>query len=79
VPDASFYATTPRCCTSRFVMRKRTVTAASADAQPAAPGWLALEPLVQVEVTSEESGFPVEAALEPGGSAHASLAEWRLG
>jgi hypothetical protein len=48
------------------LMRKRTVTAVSADTHPAALGWLALEPLVQVEVTSEESGFPIEAALEPG-------------
>jgi hypothetical protein len=47
-------------------MRKRTVSVIPADAQSEASGWLALQALVQVEVTSEAPGFPIEAALEPG-------------
>jgi len=47
-------------------MRKRIVSAAPADAQAGASSWLALIPLVQVEVSSEAPDFPIEAALEPG-------------
>ena len=50
-------------------MRKRII---NHDAQKYAPrdeGWLDLEKLAQVEVSSEEAQRPIEAALLPGGSA----------
>jgi hypothetical protein len=46
-------------------MRKRIVSAGVDDAADTSP-WLALAPLAQVEVSSEASDFPIEAALEPG-------------
>ncbi|MGB7963373.1 MAG: hypothetical protein WCF12_10510 [Propionicimonas sp.] len=46
-------------------MRKRVLTST-----PAAPtsdvGWLDLEPLVEVEITSEDPDHPIESALIPG-------------
>jgi hypothetical protein len=48
-------------------MRKRIVATAPADAGRAEPEWLDLEPLAQVEVTSEEPAAPIESALRPGG------------
>jgi hypothetical protein len=53
-------------------VRKRLVPTAPVETLLAEEAWLALSPLVQVEVSSEEPGFPIEAALEPG---HAS--GWR--
>jgi hypothetical protein len=50
-------------------MRKRLI---NHDAQKHAPvdeGWLDLEKLAQVEVSSEQAQHPIEAALLPGGSA----------
>ena len=48
-------------------MRKRLITLTPQSAQVAAnQGWLDLESIATVEVTSEENGFPVEAALLPG-------------
>ena len=50
-------------------MRKRII---NHDAQKYAPrdeGWLDLEKLAQVEVSSEEAQRPIEAALLPGGAA----------
>lgn len=55
-------------------MRKRTIPAAQEDvtqedaAQPVEP-WLDLEALAEVEITSEDPGFPVEGALVPGAAA----------
>jgi hypothetical protein len=48
-------------------MRKRVVGSAK---EPASidQGWLDLEHLSEVEVTSEETGYPVESALIPGGT-----------
>lgn len=49
-------------------MRKR-ISETERVTGPAAGSWLDLEPIAQVELTSEEPGFPVEAALQPGASA----------
>lgn len=43
-------------------MRKRII----GDASAAEPGWLDLERLAQVEITSEDGGYPIESALIPG-------------
>jgi len=47
-------------------MRKR-VLSSTQDAADAAVDWLYLEPLVEVEITSEDPAWPVESALLPGG------------
>ena len=47
-------------------MRKRIVGQGPPEVSVAEPDWLDLEPLAQVEVTSEEVGFSIEAALIPG-------------
>ena len=44
-------------------MRKRIMTQASAPVSPAVQDWLELERLAQVEVTSEDAAYPIEAAL----------------
>lgn len=55
-------------------MRKRVIGSEPAAEQHQTDGWLDLEPLAQVEITSEEPGYPIEAALSgtPG-------AGWRAG
>jgi hypothetical protein len=53
-------------------MRKRIISAGVDDAEAGTSPWLALAPLAQVEVSSEASHFPIEAALEPG-----HLGGWR--
>ncbi|HMQ31960.1 MAG TPA: hypothetical protein PKD53_14620 [Chloroflexaceae bacterium] len=55
-------------------MRKRIMGGASADAAPEG-GWLDLEQLAQVELTSEEPGAPIEAALGQGAGAGWRAAE----
>lgn len=47
-------------------MRKRILNQESQDVSPAGHSWLNVEQLAQVEVTSENSAHPVEAALMPG-------------
>lgn len=48
-------------------MRKRLITSIPQSSRVAAnQGWLDLESIATVEVTSEENGFPIEAALLPG-------------
>lgn len=47
-------------------MRKR-FPSSTQDAADAAVDWLHLEPLVEVEITSEAPAWPVESALLPGG------------
>jgi hypothetical protein len=54
-------------------MRKRIVGTESGDAADAG-GWLDLEALAQVELTSEAPDGPIEAALRPG-----SGSGWRAG
>jgi uncharacterized protein (DUF736 family) len=44
-------------------MRKRFIHPEPQDASIEDQDWLDLEPLVQVELTSEDAGYPVEAAL----------------
>lgn len=46
-------------------MRKR-VLPSTQDAPTADSGWLDLEPLVEVEITSEDPAHPIESALIPG-------------
>jgi hypothetical protein len=48
-------------------MRKRLVTARTSETAPSG-GWLDLERTAVVEVTSENSDFPVESALASGGT-----------
>jgi len=47
-------------------MRKRIIGQVLAEVSAAVPAWRDLEPLAQVEVTSEDAGYPVESALIPG-------------
>ena len=47
-------------------MRKRIITDAPRDAARVDQEWLNVEPLAQVEVTSEDAAYPVESALVPG-------------
>lgn len=46
-------------------MRKR-VLPSTPDASTSDVGWLDLEPLVEVEITSEDPAHPIESALIPG-------------
>ena len=50
-------------------MRKRIINHDAQKYVPGDEGWLDLEKLSQVEVSSEEAQRPIEAALLPGGSA----------
>ena len=47
-------------------MRKRIITDAPRDAARVDQEWFNVEPLAQVEVTSEDAAYPVESALVPG-------------
>ena len=47
-------------------MRKRIIGQDLGKVSAAEPGWLDLERLAQVEVTSEDAGYPIESALIPG-------------
>jgi len=47
-------------------MRKRIIGHGPRDVASAEPGWLDLERLAQVEITSEDAGYPIESALIPG-------------
>src|ERR1700737_2909980 len=47
-------------------MRKRLITPIPQAAPPRDEGWLDLERVARVEVTSEEKGYPVESALVSG-------------
>ena len=47
-------------------MRKLIVNPGSENVSPTNQNWLDLEPLVQVEITSEDVGHPIESALIPG-------------
>jgi len=47
-------------------MRKRIIGRGLIDVAAAEPGWMDLERLAQVEITSEEVDYPIESALVPG-------------
>jgi hypothetical protein len=47
-------------------MRKRLVGHSPGEVAAAEPGWLNLEHLAQVEITSEDVDYPIESALIPG-------------
>jgi hypothetical protein len=47
-------------------MRKSLIGPGPGEVTAAEPGWLDLEHLAQVEITSEAAGYPVESALIPG-------------
>ena len=47
-------------------MRKRIIGHGPREVAAAEPGWLDLERLAQVEITSEDVDHPIEAALIPG-------------
>jgi F5/8 type C domain len=55
-------------------MRKRITGTAPGGSPPAASRWLDVDRHAQVEVTSEDTGHPVESALRPGGGSG-----WRAG
>lgn len=55
-------------------MRKRRITQPQPYSSSGGEGWLDLEPLVTVEVTSEDPSYPVEGALLPGNGGG-----WRAG
>ena len=46
-------------------MRKRIIGHGPGDVSAAEPGWLDLEHLAQVEITSEDVDYPIESALIP--------------
>jgi hypothetical protein len=46
-------------------MRKRIIGPDPVEVAAAEPGWLDLEPLAQVEITSEDVGYSIESALLP--------------
>jgi hypothetical protein len=47
-------------------MRKRIISHGPRDIAAAEPGWMDLERLAEVEITSEDVDHPIEAALIPG-------------
>ena len=47
-------------------MRKRIIGPGPGEVAAAEPGWLDLERLAQVEITSEAVDYPIESALIPG-------------
>jgi hypothetical protein len=47
-------------------MRKRLIGHGPGEVAAAEPDWMDLEPLTQVEITSEDANHPIEAALIPG-------------
>ena len=47
-------------------MRKRIIGHEPGEVAAAEPGWIDLERLAQVEITSEDVGYPIESALIPG-------------
>jgi hypothetical protein len=47
-------------------MRKRIISQHLQNVSPVDQGWLDLQSLAQVEITSEEEAHPIEAALMPG-------------
>jgi hypothetical protein len=47
-------------------MRKRVIGNGPREGSGVEPGWLDLERLAQVEITSEDSDYPIESALIPG-------------
>jgi hypothetical protein len=47
-------------------MRKRIIGPGPREVAAAEPGWLDLERLAQVEITSEDADYPIESALIPG-------------
>ena len=47
-------------------MRKRIIDQGPPEVSAAGSDWLDLEPLAQVEITSEEAGYSIESALIPG-------------
>lgn len=51
----------------KTLMRKRIIDRSSKESSSADQNWLDLERLAQVEITSEDTGHPVESALTAGG------------
>ena len=47
-------------------MRKRIISSSSENVSTTNQNWVDLEPLVQVEITSEDVEHPIESALTPG-------------
>ena len=47
-------------------MRKRVIGHGPREVAAVEPGWLDLERLAQVEITSEDVDYPIESALIPG-------------
>lgn len=55
-------------------MKKRIIADILPDNEKSTTSWLDVEALADVEITSEDSNYPIEAALLPGGSQG-----WRAG
>jgi hypothetical protein len=53
-------------------MRKRIIGHGTAEVAAAEPGWMDLEQLAEVEITSEDVDHPIESALIPG-----TISGWR--
>ncbi len=47
-------------------MRKRIIKQRSKELSPPEQGWLDLEPLAEIELTSEDAAHPIESAIIPG-------------
>lgn len=50
-------------------MRKRIIEPIQQDAAPPEQGWLNVEDIAEVEITSEDAAHPIESALLPGAAA----------
>lgn len=48
-------------------MRKRILAPDTPELPPAASGWLDIDQVAEVELTSEDPAFPIESALRPAG------------
>ena len=47
-------------------MRKRIIGHAPSEVAAAEPGWVDIDLLAQIEITSEDADYPIESALIPG-------------
>lgn len=47
-------------------MRKQIIKQSSKELSPPEQGWLDLEPLAEIEISSENAAYPIESAIIPG-------------
>jgi hypothetical protein len=64
-PTIPFYYLNLCRCKNGDLMRKRMINSSSEPDSPSGDGWLDIERLAQVEITSESAEHPIESALIP--------------